>query len=129
MEINIPVGTKLEIKETVTKDKTAAVYGSGLLEVYATPAMIAFMEQTAYKSIEHLLPEGFGSVGISISAQHKKATLPGKEVRCESEVVKVENKRIFFKLTAHDETGEIGSGEHVRYIINNEKFISRLKEQ
>ncbi len=128
MEINIPIGTKLEQKETVTKDKTAAVYGSGLLEVYATPAMIAFMEQTAYKSINHLLPEGFGTVGISISAQHKKATLPGKEVRCVSEVTKVENKRVFFTLTAYDDAGEIGSCEHVRYIVDNEKFISRLME-
>ncbi len=126
MEINIPVGTKLEKKETVTKNKTASEYGSGLLEVYATPAMIAFMEQTAYKSIENLLPKGFGSVGISINAQHKKATLPGKEVRCESKVTKVENKKVFFQLTAYDEASEIGSAEHIRYIIDNKKFMSKL---
>ncbi len=127
MEINIPVGTTFELKHTVTLKDTASQYGSGLAEVFATPAMIAFMEQTSYKSIERFLPERFGSVGVSVNIQHKKATLPGKEVRCEATVKKVEGKKVFFDLIAFDEDGEIGAGEHVRYIINNEEFIARLK--
>ncbi len=127
MEINIPVGAKQEEKRIVTTEDTAAKYGSGTLAVYATPAMIAFMEQTAYMSIEEFLPEGFGSVGISLNVQHTKATLPSVTVHCVAEVTKVEGKRVFFKVTAFDESGEIGSGEHVRYIINNEEFLERLK--
>ncbi len=127
MDIKIPVRTKLERKHTVTANDTASKYGSGTLDVYATPAMIAFMEQTAYMSIEEFLPEGFGSVGISLNVQHTKATLPNAAVQCIAEVTKVEGKRVFFKVTAFDESGEIGSGEHVRYIINNEEFLVRLK--
>lgn len=127
MEIQIPIGTKLDRKRTVTSDDTAAKYGSGLAEVYATPAMIAFMEQTAYMSIEPFLPKECGSVGVSINVQHKKATLPGKEVHCQAEVTKVEGKRVFFTIAAFDEDGQIGTAEHVRYIINSEEFMNRLK--
>lgn len=127
MEIHIPIGIKLEEKRIVSKEDTAIQYGSGLLAVFATPAMIAFMEHTAYRSVEPLLPEGFGSVGISLNVQHKKATLPGKKVRCISEVTQVEGKRIYFKLIAFDEDGEIGVGEHVRYIVNNKDFMESLR--
>lgn len=128
MNIEIPIGTTLDKKRKVEPADTAVMYGSGLAEVYATPAMIAFMEQTAYMSIEPFLPEGYSSVGISINVQHKKATLPGKEVSCHSEVIQVEGKRISFKLVASDEDGEIGTAEHTRYIINSEEFIARLKK-
>ncbi|MBS9767536.1 MAG: thioesterase family protein [Flavobacteriaceae bacterium] len=127
MEINIPEGAKLELKRTVTLNDTASKYGSGLAEVFATPAMIAFMEQTSYKCIEEFLPEGFGSVGVSVNIQHKKATLPNKQVRCEATVKKVEGKKVYFDLVAFDEDGEIGAGEHIRYIINNADFMTRLK--
>jgi predicted thioesterase len=85
------------------------------------------MENTAYKSIEPYLPEGFSSVGIQVNVSHKKASLPGSIISCRSEITKVEGKKIFFSLTASDEKGEIGTGEHIRYIINSKEFMERLK--
>lgn len=126
MKLNIPTNRKSEQRHIVSSADTAAKYGSGLAEVFATPAMIALMEQTAYKGIEPFLDTGYSSVGISISVQHKKATLPGKEVYCQSEVTKVDGKRVHFSIIAFDEEGEIGRAEHVRYVINSKDFMARL---
>ncbi len=127
MEINIPVGAKFEQTRTLTLEDTASNYGSGLLAVFATPAMIAFMEQTSYLCIEEFLPVGFGSVGTAVNILHKKATLPGKTVRCIAEVTAVKGRAVTFKVVAFDEEAEIGSGEHTRYIIDKEKFVARFK--
>lgn len=127
METTIKIGITGKQEKIVEAKDTASAYGSGLAEVFATPAMIALMEQTAYKSLEPHLLEGFGTVGISIDVQHKKATLPGKKVQCQSTVTKVDGKRITFEINALDEQGEIGTATHVRYIINNADFIARLK--
>lgn len=126
MKIVIPIGTHLEKEHIVSTQDTALQYGSGSAEVFATPAMIAFMEQTAYKSIQQYLPEGCSSVGISINVQHKKATLPGKKVSCRSEVINIEGKKITFTIVVNEGYVEIGTAEHVRYIINSEEFMARL---
>lgn len=128
MEINIPKGTRGVERKIILSEDTASQYESGLLEVFATPAMVAFMEQTAYRSIETHLPKGYSSVGISINVQHKKATLPGKEIICKSEVVVSEGKKIIFSVKAYEGDVEIGAAEHARYIINIDEFMKRLKD-
>ena len=127
MELSITVGIQGHETKIVEKKDTASAFGSGLAEVFATPAMIALMENTAYLSIDSLLPEGYSSVGISINVQHKKASLPGSIVSCYSEVTKVDGKKVHFHIEASDEEGEIGVAEHVRYIINSDEFMRRLK--
>jgi len=127
MEFNIKSGIQGHETKIVEKKDTATSFGSGLAEVFATPAMIALMENTAYLSIDSLLPDGFSSVGISINVQHKRASLPGSIISCQSEVTKVEGKKIHFFIEAFDEEGEIGEAEHVRYIINSDDFMNRLK--
>ncbi len=128
MDFNIPTGTSGNQTKRVLEEDTAQKVGSGLAAVYATPAMIAFMEKTAFLSIEDLLPEGYSSVGIQINVAHKKASLPGAEIRCTSEVTKVDGKKVFFTISASDENGEIGTAEHIRFIINSEAFMDALKK-
>lgn len=128
MEIKIETGTVGTETMIVEKKDTAKHYGSGLAEVFATPALVALMENTAYKSIEPFLPEGYSSVGIQINVAHKKASLPGSIISCRSEIVKVDGKKVFFSITASDENGEIGTGEHIRFVINSKEFMERLKK-
>ena len=87
----------------VTKELTAMSMGSGDLDVYATPSMIALMEGTASESVKSELDEGQGSVGTSISVKHLAATPIGMRVRCESELVEVDGRRLVFNITAYDE--------------------------
>ncbi len=110
---------------TVTEDRTAAAMGSGMLPVFATPAMIALMENTASKSVANALEEGQGTVGTSIDVRHVAATPVGMEVTCETKLVEVDRKRLVFEVKAYDAAGIIGEGMHERFIIDNEKFMTK----
>lgn len=127
MEININVGIENTLTKTVGDRDSAANHGSGLLPVFATPAMVAFMEQTAHCSVGNLLPEGYTTVGIEINVKHIKATPMGMTVRCHSVLSKVEGKRLYFDIQAYDEVAQIGEATHVRYIVESEKFMSKIK--
>lgn len=111
----------------VTEDKTAAVLGSGGLFVFATPAMIALMENTASKSVADALEEGQGTVGTLIEVKHTAATPVGMEVTCETKLVEVDRKRLVFEVKAYDAAGVIGEGVHERFIIDNEKFMAKAE--
>lgn len=114
---------------TVTKELTAISLGSGDLEVYATPAMIALMEETASESVKPRLEAGQGSVGTCIAIKHLAATPIGMRVRCESELVEVDGRRLVFNITAYDEKDKIGEGTHERFIISNDKFQSKVNSK
>ena len=123
----VEVGIKGMIELTVSDADTAAVYGSGKLEVFATPAMIALMEKTALESVAPYLDEGCGTVGTLINVTHDAATPVGMKVRCESTLVDVDGRRLVFKVEAFDECGRIGGGTHERFIIFNEKFMKKVQ--
>ncbi|HNQ69272.1 MAG TPA: thioesterase family protein [Bacteroidales bacterium] len=125
METNLKPGIKGLEEQIVVFEDTAAKYGSGLVEVFATPAMIAMMEKTCLKSVLPFLPDGFGTVGTKVNIAHIKATPVGMKVFCESELVEVDGRRLVFRLIARDEQGEIGNGQHERFIIDVKKFMSK----
>ena len=83
---------------TVTEEKTAQAMGSGTLPVFATPAMIALMENTAYKSVADELEEGAGTVGTLMNVKHVAATPVGMEVTCETKLIEVDRKRLVFEI-------------------------------
>lgn len=120
------VGKKFRIEKVVSETDTAAYYGSGLLEVFATPSMIALMEQSAHQLAKSFLPEYQDTVGIEVHVQHKRACPVGAKVYAESELIKVEGKVLTFNVIAFDEQGEIGIGTHIRYIINPAKFMNKV---
>lgn len=114
-----------ELESVVTEKNTAKAMGSGELLVYATPAMIALMEETAYKSISSGLEEGMGSVGTLMEVKHVSASPIGIKITCKSELLKVDGRRLVFKVEAFDEKGMIGEGIHERFLIFNDKFQSK----
>lgn len=125
----LETGIKGKQEILVTEDKTAKVYGSGTLDVFATPAMIALMENTAYKSVEDYLEEGSGTVGTNLNVKHVAATPVGMKVICETELVKVEGRALTFEVKAYDECGLIGEGVHERFIIMEEKFQAKANSK
>ncbi len=126
MEIMIPQGIENELTKLVTENDSASNCGSGLLPVFATPALVAFMEQTAHTSIGHLLPEGSTSVGAEINVKHLKATPLGMQVRCHSKLVESDGRRLVFNIEAYDEVAKIGEAVHIRYIVDSKRFMDKL---
>jgi predicted thioesterase len=124
--MNIITGTKGKQQLEVTKDVTAASYGSGLVEVYATPAMIALMEKTCQLSVQEFLDEGYMTVGTLVNVRHLKATPVGMQVECESELTHQDGRKLTFKVSAKDERGMIGEGTHERFIVNRDEFMHKL---
>lgn len=122
-------GLKYTATTTVTEDKTAKAMGSGTLDVFATPAMIALMEEAAYKAVADYLDEGCGSVGTYLNIKHLAATPLGMTVRCEAELVEIDNRRLVFSVKAYDEVGLIGEGSHERFIVQNEKFMAKTNQK
>ena len=118
----LKAGIIKEITEKVTDKNTAKNMKSGELNVYATPAMIALMEQAAYTSVADELEEGQGSVGTLMNVKHISATPVGMEVTAKSELVEIDGRRLVFQVEAFDERGKIGEGEHERFIVDNVKF-------
>lgn len=126
MEINIPKNVENKIHENVSQSNTAKAYGSGLIDVYATPAMIALMEKTANLSVQEFLPEGCVSVGIEINAKHVKASRIGEDITCKSILEKQDGKKLYFKIIAFDTKDIIGEATHIRYVVNSMKFMEKL---
>ena len=121
----LETGMKGRKEIVVTQEKTAKAMGSGTLDVFATPAMIALMEKTAYESVAPELEEGSGTVGTALNVKHVAASPVGMKITCESELVKVDGRALTFSVKAYDEKGLIGEGEHERFIIYNEKFQAK----
>ncbi|MBQ9814503.1 MAG: thioesterase family protein [Lachnospiraceae bacterium] len=118
-------GIKGRTEMTVAPEQSAKNVGSGLVDVFATPAMVALMEKTASSSVLPYLEEGQGTVGISLNITHDAATPVGMKVWCESELIKVEGRKLTFKVEAFDEKERIGGGTHERFIITTEKFQAK----
>ena len=125
----IKVGIIGEVKDKVSENNTAKALRSGALNVYATPAMVALMEEAAYKSIESEWEEGQGSVGTSMNIKHIASTPIGMEVTAKTELIEVDRRRLVFKVEAFDERGKIGEGIHERFIINNEGFQNKTNNK
>ena len=121
------IGIKGVQSVTVTEKNTAKKVGSGMLPVFATPAMAALMEKTAALSVAPYLGEGEGTVGISLNIRHLAATPVGLTVTCESELIEIDRKRLVFSLKVSDGVDVIGDGTHERFIINNEKFMAKAE--
>ena len=111
---------------TVDEAVTAIAMGSGDLPVLATPAMMALMENAAMLAVAPHLPEGSTTVGGQICATHIKPTPVGETVTATATVVKVDGKKIEFKVEAHCGDTLLGEGTHLRFVVDKEKFMSRL---
>ena len=107
---------------------TAAVYGSGSLEVFATPAMIALMEKTCLESVNDKIGEENTTVGILINIKHLKASPVGAMIRCEATLVEVDRKRLVFEVRCFEGDTLIGEGFHERFVVDSEKFMGRCKK-
>ena len=105
---------------------TAAVYGSGALEVFATPAMIALMEKTCLEAVASKIGEGNTTVGIAVNIKHLKASPIGSLIRCDSKLIEVDRKRLVFEVRCFEGDTLVGEGIHERFVVDSAKFMAKL---
>ena len=103
-------GIRGEQSVSVTAANTAKTMGSGTLDVFATPALVALAEKTCWMSVAAALDEGCGTVGTRLELEHSAPTPVGMTVTCESELTAVEGRKLVFKVSLHDEKGPVGGG-------------------
>ena len=131
----LEAGIRGEQSVAVTSENTAKTMGSGTLDVFATPALVALAEKTCWMSVSAALDEGCGTVGTRLELEHSAPTPVGMTVRATATVTGVsENgKLITFRVEASDDWGPIGEGTHTRAVIANDRFLqkcnSKLTEQ
>ena len=121
----LQIGIRGSGEAVVTEALTAKAMGSGELPVYATPAMVTLVEETAWKSVAPALEPGQGTVGTKLDLAHLAATPLGRKVRCETELIGIDRRRLTFSAVVYDEAGKIGEGTHERFIVDNARFLAK----
>jgi len=121
--MELHVGMKGRSETVVKVANTARTMGSGTLEVFATPAMVALMEQAAVQALP--LPPGQSSVGTLIDIRHTAATPLGSKVWAEAELTAIDGRRLVFTVTAYDEKELIGAGTHERFLVDEKRFVAK----
>ena len=123
----VELGIKGRQETTVTSANVATNVGSGRVEVFSTPMMIALMEKAAILSVDPYLEKGQSTVGTRIDVSHDAATPVGMKVWAETEVIAIDRRKITFSVKAYDECGQIGEGTHERFIIDVETFQEKAR--
>lgn len=119
------IGKSREDRRTVTPLDTARIMGSGDLDVYATPAMVAFMEYTAKELIKVALKDSETTVGVRMDVRHLKPTRIDMEIRSEATVTKVDDKKITLKVDVFEGELLIGTSIHERFIVDKKTFLDK----
>ena len=126
---NIPIGAKGEFQLLVTSEVAITFLGTEGARVLSTPHMIGYMERTCRDTVLPLLEAGYDTVGTHVNVAHLAATPIGMSVTFTAEVIRVDGRRVEFRVEARDEKEKIGEGTHERAIVNVARFTSRLAEK
>jgi predicted thioesterase len=129
VDSKITIGKTAAVSAKVDESNTALAVGSGNLPVFATPMMIALMEQAACAVLSDALPEDETSVGTMINVQHSAASPIGATITATATITAVFGRKITFKVTASDNIGEIGNGTHERFVVDSERFMGRAEKR
>lgn len=122
----LEVGLRGGVSRAVTADQTAEAFGSGLVPVYATPAMVGLMEEAAVAALVGKLLPDETTVGTRLEIAHLAATPLGDTVRAEAVLTAVEGRRLTFQVEAFDSSEKIGEGRHERVIVSRQRFLDRV---
>jgi len=124
--VNLKVGLNASVETCVSQKSTAEEYGSGNMDVYATPAMIGLMERAALSAVALHLPKGYTTVGTAVNIKHIAGTPVGMKVKALAELIAVEGRKLTFKVEAFDGVEKIGEGYHERYIVSSQNFRDKV---
>ncbi|MCQ2216495.1 MAG: thioesterase family protein [Bacteroidales bacterium] len=120
------IGMSYTASMVVGNNDTALAAGSGSLLVLATPRMIALMEEAAMKCVADSLSASDTTVGTLMNVSHVKASPMGADIRAVAELTAVDGRKLSFSVKAYQGETLIGEGTHERFVVNIERFMSKL---
>lgn len=121
------IGLSFTATTTVNQNNTAKALGSGDMDVFATPAMVALMENAAMTAVAPYLEAGQTTVGTQITTSHIKASALGATISATATLIAVDGRSLTFAITAREGDKVIGEGTHTRFIVDRERFLTKLK--
>lgn len=127
--MEIKPGLMFEQTITITPEMSAIKVGSGLVDVFATPSMIALIEQTCSQAIMPYLEQGEVSVGIDINCKHVAASKIGAKVKCATRILQVVKNKINFTAVVTDNGKIVGIANHTRCIVDKQRFLNGLNKK
>ena len=119
------IGIKGHAEVLVDETNIASRLGSGVVDVFATPCLIALMEEASKTSVAPYLDEGMTTVGTKLNVSHDAATPIGMKVWADSELIEIDGRRLVFSVKAYDKCGLVGQGTHERFIVRLERFMEK----
>ena len=125
----LTTGIKGTMERDVTDGLTAKAIGSGELAVFATPALIALAEETAWRSVADELEAGQGTVGTRMDLSHIAATPVGMKARCETELIELDRRKLTFHVEVFDDIEKIAEGTHERFVVDNSRFQEKANSK
>lgn len=125
--LELKAGLSARSAAAVTPENTAAAMGSGDMQVLATPALVALMENAAMRAVAGALPAGATTVGSEMNCTHIKPSGLGTVVTATAVLASVEGRKLTFNIGAVDGQGMVGEGVHVRYVVDRERFMSKVR--
>jgi fluoroacetyl-CoA thioesterase len=125
--MTLAVGLVGEVSTIVDASLAASAVGSGGLQVYSTPSLVALMENAARQAVESLLPPGQTTVGVRVDVRHLAATPLGEHVRAHAELVEIDGRRLVFHVEAFDSHEKIGEGTHERMVVDPARLLARAQ--
>jgi predicted thioesterase len=127
LDKGLRVGSIGEAITTVTSQETALTLGSGAVNVYGTPAMIALMEAATVSAVDPYLTAGRVSIGMDVAIRHVSPTAIGEQITAIAEITRIDGKRVTLEVRAWDEHEMIGIGTIVRYLVDYNEFTKRIE--
>lgn len=127
--MNEQIGKTNKVETRVTEEMLASVVGSGTVDVYATPMVVALMENAAAALAKESLDDEFTTVGTKIQIDHLSATPLGADVYATATLTESDGRKFIFTVEAYDNAGLIAKGTHERFSVNAKKFLSKVKEK
>lgn len=121
------IGLTYTSTTVVDNSNTAVALGSGDMDVFATPAMVALMENAAMNAVASHLEQGQTTVGTQITTSHIKASALGATISATATLTAVDGRSLTFSIVASEGDKTIGEGTHTRFIVDRERFLSKLK--
>lgn len=118
-----------DAEASVNENNTALAVGSGNLKVFATPMMLALMEEASCNALKGKLPEGYETVGMSVDIVHLAPTPINMKVKAKAKLINVDKRKLTFEVEAFDERERVGSGTHQRFLIESNKFMEKCNNK